>query len=326
MVAVERNAPEQPTVPRDQWWHAARADVKRYSHAVRDSDQEVVDDTVMRLSRARPWLAPLALAVGAFAMLFDGVKLLFTNWRFTVVQVLPAMWIWAAMLDLKAHFLHDKAVRDFTSPQLALLVLACVAITAASFYLNAVFAFAIIQPGRPHIRPAFSQAQSHLAVVLGWGAAVGLLLGIAAFVVFGWGGLLWFTVSLSIVIWVMMICYVAVPSRLIGMKSTRSWRDKLTATVVGGTVGCVVCTPPYLLGRLGLLMLGSKVLFIPGIILLIVGGTLEAGTVGAVRTVKMSAKLVSAGNRAGYKAPSGDNPHPDETGLPLLRGRRGAHR
>src|SRR6516162_7908112 len=149
MVAVERNAPEQPTVPRNQRWHTMRADVKRYSQAVRDSDQEVVDDTVMQLIRHRPWLAPLALAVGAFAMLLDGVKLLFTNWRFTLIQVLPAMWIWAAMLDLKTHFLHDKAIHAYAWPQLVLLVLACVAITAASFYLNAVFAFAIIQPGRP---------------------------------------------------------------------------------------------------------------------------------------------------------------------------------
>jgi len=76
MVAVERNAPEQPAVPRDQRWRTIRADVKRYSQAVRNSDQEVVDDAVMRLSRARSWLAPFALAVGAFAMLFDGVKLL----------------------------------------------------------------------------------------------------------------------------------------------------------------------------------------------------------------------------------------------------------
>jgi hypothetical protein len=80
MVAVERNVPEQPAVPRNQRWHTMRADVRRYSQAVRESDQEVIDDTVIRLSRARPWLAPLALAVGAFAMLFDGVKLLFTNW------------------------------------------------------------------------------------------------------------------------------------------------------------------------------------------------------------------------------------------------------
>src|SRR6516225_11008875 len=174
MVAIEGNAPEQPTVPRNQRWHTMRANVKRYSQAVRDSDQEVVDDTVMRLSHARPWLAPLALAVGAFAMLFDGVKLLFTNWRFTLIQVLPAMWIWAAMLDLKVHLLHDKAVRDFASPQLALLVLACVAITAAGFYLNAVFAYAIIRPGAPEIRSAFTQTRPHLAVVLGWGAVTGL--------------------------------------------------------------------------------------------------------------------------------------------------------
>lgn len=326
MVAVKRNAPEQPAVPRNQRWHTMRAEVKRYSQAVRDSDQEVVDDAVMRLSRARPWLAPLALAVGAFAMLFDGVKLVFTNWRFTLILVLPAMWIWAAMLDLKGHLLHDKAVQDFASPQLALLVLACVAITAASFYLNAVFAYAIIRPGAPEIRPAFTQTRPHLAVVLGSGAVTGLLLGVSAFVVFRWGGLFWFTVSMSIVIWVLMICYVAVPSRLIGMKTTHSRRDKLTATVVGGAIGGVVCTPPYLLGRIGVLMLGSKVLFIPGVILLIIGGTLEAGTVGAVRTIKMSAKLVSGGNRADYKAPSGHNPHPDETGLPLLGRRRGAHR
>jgi hypothetical protein len=173
---------------------------------------------------------------------------------------------------------------------------------------------------------AHSQARSHLAVVLGSGAAVGLLLGISAFVVVGWGGLFWFTVSMGIVIGVMMICYVAVPSRLIGIKTTHSRRDKLTATVVGGAVGGVICSPPYLLGRLGILMLGSKVLFVPGVILLIIGGTLEAGTVGAVKTVKMSAKLVSRGNREDYKAPSGDTPRPHETGLPLFGRRRGAHR
>jgi len=236
------------------------------------------------------------------------------------------MWIWAALLDLKAHLFHDEAAHGFTSPQLALLVLACAAVTAASFYLNAVFAFAITQPGRPRIRPAFGRARSHLGVVLGSGAAVGLLLGISAFFVYRWGGLLWFTVSMSIVIGVMMICYVAVPSRIVGIKTDYPERDKLTATVVGGVIGGVVCTPPYLLGRLGVLMLGSKWLLIPGVILLAVGGTLEAGTVGAVKAVKMSAKLVSGRNRADYEAPSSDTPHPDETGLTLFGRRRGAHR
>ena len=99
----------------------------------------------MRLSRSRPWLAPLALIVGAFAMLFDGVKLLLTNWRLTLIQVLPAMWIWAAMLDLKAHVLHGKSFHVLTGPTIVIpIVIAIAAITAASFYLNAVFAFAIV--------------------------------------------------------------------------------------------------------------------------------------------------------------------------------------
>ena len=44
----------------------------------------------------------------------------------------------------------------------------------------------------------------------------------------------------------------------------------------------------------GLLMLGSHVLFIPGVILLVVGFTLQAGATGAVKTIKMSAKLVGS--------------------------------
>ena len=268
--------------------------------------------TVIRLSRARPWLAPLALAIGAFTMLFDGVKLLLTNWRLTLVQVLPAMWIWAAMYDLKAKVLRGKEFIGLSGPAMAIsLVLGIAVISAAAFYLNAVFAFAIIEPGRPAIRPAFSRARYHLARVLGSGAIVGILLGLSAIVVPRyWGGLSWFAVSLSIVIGIMMISYVAVPSRLIGVKTTYSKRDKLTISAVGGTIGAVVCTPPYVLGRVGLLMLGSKLLFIPGVILLAVGVTLMAAATGAVKTVKLSARLISRPGRADDKMPSDHTPHP----------------
>jgi hypothetical protein len=98
---------------------------------------------------------------------------------------------------------------------------------------------------------------------------------------------------LSIVIGVLMVCYVAVPARLIGGKPKMSRRDSLTVTAVGGVVGAVVCTPPYVLGRIGILMLGSKVLLIPGIVIVTFAAVLQAGATGAVKTVKMSAKLVS---------------------------------
>ena len=286
--------------PRRQRSRITRADVVRFIHAVRDSDDAVVDDVVKRLSGARPWLAPLTLAIGAFAMLFDGVKLLFTNWRLVLVQVLPAMWIWAAMYDLKFHLTpwHDKALHVLTAPVVVIaIVLGIAAITAAAFYLNTVFAFAIIQPGRPQIRPAFTQARSHLGVVLGSGFIVGVCLGLSAVVADRWGTF-WFELSLGIVVGVMMISYVAIPSRLAGIKTTRSRRDKLIATVVGVTIGAVICTPPYILGRVGLLMLGSKVLFPLGVIFFAVGLTLMAAATGAAKAVRMSAKLVSGPNPA----------------------------
>ena len=77
-----------------------------------------MEEAVLQLSASRRLFAPLALAVGAFVMLFEGVKLLFANWRLTLIQVLPAMWIWAAMLDLKAHLLHGRTLYVLRGPVL----------------------------------------------------------------------------------------------------------------------------------------------------------------------------------------------------------------
>ena len=283
--------------PRGFWSH-----VGELIRTIRDGNDAMVEAAVVQLSHRRRILAPLALAVGALAMLFHGLRLLLSNWRLTLVQILPAMWIWAAMLDLKLHVLHGASFRVIRGPVLIPIMAGVVAITAASFFLNAVFAFSIASPGPPEIRPAFTKARSHAGVVLCWGTGVGLLLGFSTVVVVRWG-LWWFALSLSIVLGIMMVCYVSVPARLIGVKTTRSRRDKFTAAAVGGALGAVVCTPPYLLGRVGILMLGSHTLFILGIILFAVGGALEAGAEGAVKAVKVSAKLV-----AGHRPDDGEVP------------------
>ncbi len=296
---------------REQRSHTMRADVARVVRAVRDSDDAVVDDAVTRLSRARPWLAPLTLAIGAFAMLFDGVKLVLTNWRLTLVQVLPAMWVWAAMYDLKLHVspLHHKAFHTLTGLAVVIpLVVGVAAITAAACYLNAVFTYAIVNPGQPQIRPAFTRTRSHLGVVLGSGFAIGVCLGLSTVVAVRWGAF-WFGLTLGAVIGVMMFSYVAVPSWLTGIKTTRSRRDKLAASVLGGTIGAVICTPPYILGRIGLFMLGLKALWPLGVVFFAVGLTLEAGATGAVKAVRMSAKFVSRRNPAVNEAPPGDKRH-----------------
>jgi hypothetical protein len=266
--------------------------VRALLRAVRENDEAAVEAAVLDLSRSRRLFAPFVFALGAFVMLFQGVKLLFSNWRLTLIEVLPAMWIWLALLDLKAHVLNGKEFDAWHGAVEVLLVIAIALVTVACFYLNAVFAFAISQFAEPKIRPSFALARRHLGVILGVGLVVGVALGVSAIVVPRWGRP-WFTLSLGIVIGVMMLTYVTVPARIVGVKPVGSPRDKFAAAVIGGTLGALVCAPAYVIGRIGILLLGSDVLFAVGVVLLVVGLVLQAGTSGAVKAIKMSAKLAA---------------------------------
>lgn len=267
--------------------------VRLLVQAIKDNDEDEIEQAVLRLSRSRRIFAPLGFVVSSVILLFDGLRLLVTNWRLTLVQILPALWIWAAMLNLKAHLFRGRSFHVLRGPLVIPLVLLVAAITVASFFLNAVFAFAIDQTGRPEVRPAVAKARAHFKPIFISGGVVGLLLGFSTLVVTRWGSP-WFALSLGIVIGMMMISYVAVPARIVGLRPVQSGREKLKTTALGGLLSAVVCTPPYLLGRLGILMLGSKVLLIPGIILVVVGATLQAGATGAVRAIKLSAKLAGS--------------------------------
>jgi hypothetical protein len=258
--------------------------------AIQSGDDAVIEQAILRLSRRRRVFAPLAFVVSAVVLLFDGLRLIVTHWRLMLVQILPAMWIWLAMFDLKVHVLHGKSFHALRGWILIPLALVVVALTVASFVLNAVFAFAVAQPGPPKVRPAFAEARRRVAAIATSGVVVGAALAFATLVVTRWGRP-WFGLTMSVVVGIMMLAYVTVPARLIGAKPIQSRREKLTTSAVAGALGATVCTPPYLLGRLGLLMLGSKVLLIPGIFVLAVGVTLQASATGAVRAIKLSVKL-----------------------------------
>ena len=268
------------------------ANLRHYLQAIRDGDEEALLRSLERFVGERPRLAPFAFAFGGVAMLFAGLKLLVINWRLTLVQLLPAIWIWLAMYDLRLHLLRDSSAVELSGPVLIPIGAAVLAITVACFFLNAVFAFAIAQPGTPEVRPAIAETRSHLGSILGAGAALGLALAICT-TVLPRADRFWFTLCLGAVVGVMMVAYVAVPARLIGLETARSPRDRLAATAVGGLLGIIVSAPPYLLGRIGLVMIGSPFLRIPGILLFALGVTLQAGATGVVRAMKMGAKLSS---------------------------------
>ena len=301
-----RSRADGPDAPESSAESASQGSERRFAalsarigslvRAIRDNDEAKIEDAILRLSESRRVFAPLAFAVGAFVMLFNGLRLLVTNWRLTLVQILPAMWIWLAMLDLKAHTLHGKSFHVLRGPVLIPIGLLIIAITIASFFLNAIFAFAVSRPGRPEVRPAIAQARHHLKTIIASGAVVGAMLAFSTLIVTRWGKP-WFTISLGIVVGVMMVSYVAVPARLIGSKPPKqSRRDKLATTAVSSALSATVCTLPYILGRLGILALGSSavLVFMLGIFALALGVTLQAGATGAVRAIKMSATLTAA--------------------------------
>jgi len=91
----------------------------------------------------------------------------------------------------------------------------------------------------------------------------------------------------------MMLTYVSVPARIIGVKPPGSPRDKMAAAAIGGTMSAIVSAPAYIIGRIGILLLGSKALFPLAIAMLVVGFALLAGATGAVKAIKMSAKLAA---------------------------------
>jgi len=287
--AAKQPAEEHRATPRRQLLaRQGRALVR----AIQEGDEAAVESAVIALSRSRRIFAPLVFAIGAFVMLFQGLKLLVSNWRLTLIQILPAVWITVAFVDLKAHVLHGKEFHGRSLAIAVALVAAITLVSAACYYLNAVFAFAISQPGKPQIRLGFALARRHLPIVLGVGLVIGVALGFSTIVVPHWGRG-WFALSLGIVIGVMMLTYVTVPARLVGIKPTGSRRDKIAAAAIGGTLGALVCTPPYVIGRIGILMLGSHILLPLGIVLLLVGLVLQAGATSAVKAIKMSAKLAT---------------------------------
>lgn len=307
--ASGRNGPEPGAPEQDGAQGAAATASPRLARAlgrlvlaVREAEPAHIEAASRQLGRSRRWLAPLAYVAGSLALLVDGVKLLIANWRLSLVELVPALWIWITTWNLKAHFLRGRSLAFIHGPAVLGVAVAAVVVTVVSFWCNAVFAIAVDRPPPPRLVPAFAEARRHAGYLSAWGVGVGLAYALAT-VYAARAGLGWYGLALGLVLAVMMTTFVSVPARLIAARHRQSLRDRVTTGAVGGALSAVVLSPGFLLNRVGLLLIGVRFLLVPGIVLFTLGVALQAAGVSTVKAVKLSTKLTGGSARAD-EAPS----------------------
>lgn len=262
------------------------------ARAVADADPAKIESTARQLGESRTYLAPLAWAAGAIVLLIRGVKLLLLNWRLSLVELVPAIWVWLVMWDLRQHTLRGEAFRHITAGGMLLLVFVCVVASIASFWCNTVFAFAISDPPPPRIAAAARRARPYLARIVRAGIAMGVVLAIGAAVVPRINAAWLYLIAIGGLYALLLISFVAVPARILGVKKRKlPPKQAIGSWTVGGALSAVAMTPGFVLDRLGLILLGLPHLRIPGLVLLSIGTALYAAGMSSVKAVKLSMKF-----------------------------------
>lgn len=270
--------------------------------AVAQAEPAAVEAAARSLGSSRRYLAPVAWAAGALVLVVRGIKLLLLNWRLTLVEILPAFWVWLIMYDLKQHALRSAAFRQLGLWLSLGLLLLCVSATIAAFWCNTVFGFAVAAE-RPLIGPAWRLTEHNWRQVVVSGAALGAVLAVAGLGVPRLESRWAYVVASGTVYALMLVSLVAVPARILGVEKRprSSPRETVGRLAAGGALSAVAMTPGFVLDRIGVILLGVAGLRPLGFILLTIGVGLYAAGLSSVRAVKLSMKLhpAAAGSKAG---------------------------
>ena len=267
------------------------ARVRSLADAVVGADPAAIEAAARRLGRSRRYLAPVAWAAGALVLMVRGIELLVLNWRLTLVEILPAFWVWLIMYDLKQHALRGAVFREVGWAAALALVLLCVVATIAAFWCNTVFGFAIAAE-RPLIGPAWQQTTACWRQIVATGAVLGGVLAFAAIAVPRLESRWTYLAASSAVYALMLVSLVAVPARILGVAKRRATpRETFGRWAAGGALSAVAMTPGFVLDRIGVTLLGIDGLRPFGFVFLTIGVALYAAGLSSVRAVKLSMKL-----------------------------------
>lgn len=259
--------------------------------AVADADPAGIESAAQRLGASRRYLAPVAWAGGALVLVLRGLKLLVLNWRLTLVELVPAAWVWLVTWDLKRHGLRAEPMQQVTLGHVLLGVSVAVTVSVAAFWFNIVFGIAITQP-RARIVSAMRQTRPYLRAVVLAGSAMGLVI-TAGMAVIPRLDHTWLFLLAAVGLYsAMLVSLVVVPARVLGVpKRRRSPKEAVGAWVTGGALSAVAMSPGFILDRIGVVLLGIPGFRLIGLSVLSGGVALYAAGMSSVRAVKLSMKL-----------------------------------
>jgi hypothetical protein len=289
--------------------------LRQLVHAIAEVDVAAIEEATRKLGESKRILTPLAWAAGTIVLLVHGVKLLILNWRLSLIQLVPAAWVWLVTWDLKAHLLHGTSFAHLNLAERIALAAGVIALSIAAFWCNTVFAFAIDAPPPPRLAPAIRRARQARRMVVTSGLVVGGALAFAVIVVPRIAGVWLFGLILAVVLAVMLISFVAVPARIIGVKRQKlPPKEAVGRVAAGGTLSAVAMAPGFLVGRIGLILLGLQHFHILGFVMLSIGTALYAAGMSSVKAVKLTMKLTP---KAPTKPPAAAEPSARPVGLGL---------
>jgi hypothetical protein len=257
--------------------------------AVRSTDPTRVQELATDLSGRSRWLTPLAYIAGTLAVVFDGIVLLFKSWRLTLLQLVPAAWIYAMTWNIRSHlFAH----RHPPLSHVELIAAAALITPQVAYWCNATFAFTLTQEGVPKIAPAFAEARVHWRAISGLALVTGTIQAFIWLVLPDWRlSLFWLALLLMFVVQVYL--FVALPAWLLGVRKTGSRRERGLRSLTTGVLSGVAAIPGYLLNRIGLLLLSVGGLWWVGVGVVAVATVTHVAASSSARVVKMSVRLRS---------------------------------
>jgi hypothetical protein len=140
------------------------------------------------------------------------------QWQLTLLQLFPAVWIWAMTWNMKNHLLSKPT---FSTSAVVFIAVGVLLAAQVAYWCNGTFAYTMAQSASADIKAAFGEARPHWRLISGLALLTG---GVQAAIWLAMPRLHtdWLWVALLAMFVVQVYLFIAIPCWLLGVRKTGS--------------------------------------------------------------------------------------------------------